>query len=109
MQPAAPPPQWFNNAIAAPQASHPASIPQPPQQQDAPSQSQSKRTPPTYNPNAPKQPESWDSVYLDVLGSHDPAKLQDLLGRTNPDEILPKNGPQLVSQAVVLSLVHRVR
>jgi len=31
-----------------------------------------------------------------------------LLSRTNPEVVLPLNGPPLVSQAVILTLVHRL-
>lgn len=85
--------QWYSS-IAAPQASHPATIPQPPP------------TAPEKTP--PPQPEQWDELYLSVLTSQDVNRLRDLLNRTNPDLVLPINGPPLVSQAVILTLVHRV-
>ncbi|KAJ7090254.1 hypothetical protein B0H15DRAFT_255005 [Mycena belliarum] len=89
-------PGWYGPAIAAPQASHPATMPQPP-----PPQSQQDRTPPI-------KPDQWDEIYLGVLHTQDLSKLRDLLARTNPELILPLNGPALVSQAVVLTLVHRL-
>lgn len=89
---------WYPPTIAAPQASHPATIPQPP-----PTQTSQDRTPP------PIKAEQWDEVYLGVLQTQDATKLQDLLGHTNPDVIMPLSGPCLVSQAVILTLVHRVR
>jgi hypothetical protein len=55
------------------------------------------------------KPEQWDEAYLSVLQTQDGKKLQDLLARTNPEVIMPLNGPCLVSQAVILTLVHRVR
>ena len=87
--------QWYSS-IAAPQASHPATIPQPPV-----SQPQAERTPPA-------KADQWDEIYLGVLHAQDPTKLRDLLSRTNPDVVLPLNGTPLVSQAVILTLVHRV-
>jgi hypothetical protein len=96
----APPPQpqlhqqWYSG-IAAPQASHPATIPQP-----TATQAQSERS--------PVKVDQWDEIYLGVLHSQDPTKLRDLLSRTNPDIVLPLNGTPLVSQAVILTLVHRV-
>lgn len=87
--------QWYSG-IAAPQASHPATIPQPPA-----SQPQQERTPPV-------KADQWDEIYLGVLHSQDPIKLRDLLSRTNPDVVLPLNSTPLVSQAVILTLVHRV-
>ncbi|KAJ6606531.1 hypothetical protein DFH09DRAFT_1299762 [Mycena vulgaris] len=87
---------WYGPAIAAPQASHPATMPQPP-----PPQSQQERTPPI-------KPDQWDEIYLGCLHTQDPTKLRELLLHTNPDLIMPLNGPTLVSQAVVLTLVHRL-
>jgi hypothetical protein len=88
---------WYPPTIAAPQASHPATIPQPP-----PAQSSQERSTP------PIKPDEWDEVYLGVLQTQDANKLQDLLVHTTPDLIMPLNSPCLVSQAVVLTLVHRV-
>lgn len=88
---------WYGASIAAPQASHPATIPQPP----PPTQTQAERTPPI-------KPEQWDEIYLGVLHTQDASKLRDLLSHTNPEVIMPLNGVSLVSQAVILTLVHRV-
>lgn len=115
-QPALPPQpqihqQWYSS-IAAPQASHPATIPQPP-----PAASQDEKTPPppksttsggTSGTSAPTSTDDWDTVYLDVLTSQDVNRLRSLLSRTNPEIVLPLNGPPLVSQAVILTLVHRL-
>lgn len=91
---------WFGPNIAAPQASHPtAPPPLPPQQQ-----SLSRATPP-----ASGQPEEWDDAYLAVLGSQDIRQLRELLARSNPEVVMPLNGPSPLSQAVMLTLVHRVR
>ncbi|KAJ6547097.1 hypothetical protein B0H19DRAFT_1163992 [Mycena capillaripes] len=87
---------WYGPAIAAPQASHPATIPQPP-----PPPPQQDRTPPI-------KAEQWDDIYLGVLHTQDPSKLRELLAHTNPELIMPLNGPTLVSQAVLLTLVHRL-
>jgi hypothetical protein len=87
---------WYGAGIAAPQASHPATLPQPPLPQTQP-----ERTPPI-------KPEQWDEIYLGVLHTQDTSKLRDLLSHTNPELIMPLNGPSLVSQAVILTLVHRV-
>jgi hypothetical protein len=93
-QPPVLPANWFASTIAAPQASHPATMPQAPQPQQ-------ERTPPI-------QADQWDELYLSVLSSQDPSKLRDILSRTNPELIMPSNGTPLVSQAVILTLVHRV-
>ncbi|KAK7440206.1 hypothetical protein VKT23_017148 [Stygiomarasmius scandens] len=88
-----PQPQWFPPTIAAPQASHPATIPQAPPQTD--------RSPPVKS-------DQWDEIYLSVLHTQDISKLRELLARTNPELIMPVNGQPLVSQAVILTLVHRL-
>ncbi|KAJ7074239.1 hypothetical protein C8F01DRAFT_1099751 [Mycena amicta] len=90
-------PGWYGPAIAAPQASHPAAMPQPPPQQPA----QQERTPPIKS-------DQWDDIYLGVLHTQDPSKLRELLSHTNPELIMPMNGPTLVSQAVILTLVARL-
>ena len=82
---------WFPSGIPAPQASHPA-LPPPTQQ-----------TPP-----APSE-EMWDDTYLAVLGTQDLRQLRELLARSNPEVIMPLKGPPPLSQAVILTLVHRVR
>ena len=82
---------WFPSGIPAPQASHPA-LPPPTQQ-----------TPP-----APSE-ELWDDTYLAVLGTQDNRQLRELLARSNPEVIMPLKGQSPLSQAVILTLVHRVR
>jgi hypothetical protein len=87
-------PQWFGPPIAAPQASHPI-VPPPPAHPH-----------PQRSPSIP--PDQWDELYLSVLHTQDPNKLRELLATTDPDMIMPLNGPSLVSQAVILTLVHRL-
>ena len=101
-QPPPPPPgamhpSWFPTNIAAPQASHPTAPPPVPQQPTLP------RTPPMAPPT-----EEWDDTYLAVLGSQDSRQLRELLARSNPDLVMPLNGGGPLSQAVLLTLVHRV-
>ncbi|KAI0670515.1 hypothetical protein C8Q78DRAFT_975321 [Trametes maxima] len=91
-------PSWFGPNIAAPQASHPTAPPPLPQQQQL-----SRATPPTSG-----QPEEWDDAYLSVLGSQDTRQLRELLARSNPEIVMPLNGPSPLSQAVMLTLVHRL-
>ncbi|KIK98818.1 hypothetical protein PAXRUDRAFT_823420 [Paxillus rubicundulus Ve08.2h10] len=87
---------WYATPnIAAPQASHPIAPPPPP----LPSSSQ--RSPP-----APS--EEWDDTYLAVLGMQDPKQLRELLARSNPEVVMPLNGPGPLSQAVILTLLHRL-
>ncbi|KAJ3889320.1 hypothetical protein GG344DRAFT_51895 [Lentinula edodes] len=86
--------QWYNHPIAAPQASHPAVPPPPAHPQSQPS------------PSIP--PDQWDEMYLSVLHTQDTNKLKELIASTDPELIIPLNGTPLVSQAVILTLVHRL-
>ncbi|KAF8558471.1 hypothetical protein OG21DRAFT_1405181 [Imleria badia] len=87
---------WYSSPnIAAPQASHPIAPPPPP----PPLASQ--RSPPV-------QSEEWDDTYLAVLGTQDPKQLRELLARSNPEIVMPLNGPGPLSQAVILTLLHRL-
>jgi len=81
---------WFPPSIPAPQASHPA-LPPPTQQ-----------TPP-----APAE-ETWDDSYLNVLATQDTRQLRELLARSNPEVVMPLKGQPPLSQAVILTLVHRL-
>jgi len=81
---------WFPSGIPAPQASHPA-LPPPTQQ-----------TPP-----APAE-EIWDDTYLNVLATQDTRQLRELLARSSPEIIMPLKGQPPLSQAVILTLVHRL-
>lgn len=62
---------------------------------------------PVAAPPAPKTDE-WDDTYLAVLSTQDLKQLRELLARSNPEIIMPSNGPGPLSQAVILTLVHRV-
>ncbi|KAH9951294.1 hypothetical protein B0H21DRAFT_888254 [Amylocystis lapponica] len=88
---------WFGPNIVAPQASHPTAPPPLPSQPQ-----QMMRTTP------PAQSEEWDDAYLAVLGNQDLRQLRELLARSNPDVVMPLNGASPLSQAVVLTLVHRL-
>lgn len=89
---------WYSSPnIAAPQASHPIAPPPPP-----PPLASSQRSPPA-------QTEEWDDTYLAVLGTQDPKQLRELLARSSPEVVMPLNAPGPLSQAVVLTLLHRVR
>lgn len=56
---------------------------------------------------APKT-EEWDDTYLAVLSTQDLKQLRELLARSNPEIIMPSSGSGPLSQAVILTLVHRV-
>ena len=88
---------WYSSPnIAAPQASHPIAPPPPP-------------PPLTSQRSPPAQSEEWDDTYLAVLGTQDPKQLRELLARSNPEIVMPLNAPGPLSQAVILTLLHRVR
>ncbi|KAH0830388.1 hypothetical protein J3R83DRAFT_1782 [Lanmaoa asiatica] len=87
---------WYSSPnIAAPQASHPIAPPPPP-------------PPPSSQRSPPTQSEEWDDTYLAVLGTQDPKQLRELLARSNPEIVMPLNGPGPLSQAVILTLLHRL-
>lgn len=56
----------------------------------------------------PPKSEEWDDTYLAVLGTQDLKQLRELLARSNPEVIMPSSGTGPLSQAVILTLVHRV-
>lgn len=88
---------WYSSPnIAAPQASHPIAPPPPP-------------PPPSSQRSPPAQSEEWDDTYLAVLGTQDSKQLRELLARSNPEIVMPLNAPGPLSQAVILTLLHRVR
>jgi hypothetical protein len=53
--------------------------------------------------------EMWDDTYPAVLGIHDHRQLCEPLARTNPEVFTPSKGQDPLSQAVILTLLHRVR
>ncbi|TFY75795.1 hypothetical protein EWM64_g8217 [Hericium alpestre] len=83
---------WFPSSMPAPQASHPVLPPPAPTHQSSPMQSE----------------EPWDDIYLAVLGTQDPRQLRELLARSNPEVVMPLTGSSPLSQAVILTLVHRL-
>ncbi|QRV89521.1 inactive protein kinase [Ceratobasidium sp. AG-Ba] len=89
-QPYPPQPQWQQQ-------------PQP-QPQSQPQQTQQQQ------PQQQQRSEDWDDTFLGVLGTQDQQKLRDLLARCNPEVVMPTsgNGQSPLSQAVVLTLIHRL-
>ncbi|KAI6150997.1 hypothetical protein BKA82DRAFT_4465527 [Pisolithus tinctorius] len=86
---------WYSSStIAAPQASHLIAPPPPP---PAPA---SQHSPPTQ-----PQREEWDDTYLSVLSTQDPKQLRELLARSNPEIVMPLNGPGPLS---VLRLIQQL-
>ncbi|KAF5386777.1 hypothetical protein D9615_001668 [Tricholomella constricta] len=108
--PQAPPvvhPSWYSSSIAAPQASHPATIPQPPPPPPLPQpQPQLKQQPePKTSPDAN---DTWESIFLPAVLSEDLRDLQVLLGRMNADVVMPLDRPGPLSQPVILTAMHRL-
>lgn len=87
--------QWYGPSLPPSHAPQPSSVQQLPQQNVV-------QQPP------PPKTEDWDDTYLAVLGTQDLKQLRELLARSSPDVIMPNNGAGPLSQAVILTLVHRV-
>ncbi|KAG6874293.1 hypothetical protein C0995_001518 [Termitomyces sp. Mi166 len=98
---------WYPPSIAAPQASHPATIPQPPpppQQQVLPPQQQQQ----PESITTPDANDTWESIFLPAVLSEDLRDLQRLLSRTNADVVMPLDRPGPLSQPVILTAMHRL-
>ncbi|KAJ1307317.1 hypothetical protein OPQ81_001424 [Rhizoctonia solani] len=80
--------------------------PQPQQQ----AQQQAQPQPQQQQQQQPQRGEDWDDTFLGVLSTQDHGKLRELLARCNPEVIMPSsgNGQSPLSQAVVLTLIHRL-
>ncbi|KAG6879599.1 hypothetical protein C0992_000879 [Termitomyces sp. T32_za158] len=108
LPPAAAHQSWYPPSIAAPQASHPATIPQPPppppQQQVIPQQQQ-QQPESISNPDAN---DTWESIFLPAVLSEDLRDLQRLLSRMNADVVMPLDRPGPLSQPVILTAMHRL-
>jgi len=52
--------------------------------------------------------EDWDERYLTVLSEQDLSRLRALLARSNPEVVMPLNSTPPLSQAVIMTLVHRL-
>ena len=93
-QPTPPSSQWYGSPVTSHHSSH--------SQMQAISQSPSSQT-------TSGRTEDWDDTYLAVLGTQDLKQLRELLARSSPDVVMPNSGNGPLSQAVMLTLVHRVR
>lgn len=63
-----------------------------------------------YEPQQESQSQDWDNIFLAVMGTQDHQKLRDLLARCDLETIMPFGGNEQspLSQAVILTLLHRV-
>ena len=68
-------------------------------QQPAPPRAQSPRDTPT---------EDWEKVFLQVFSSPDSRTLIKTLAHCPAEQVMPLDGPLLVSQTVLLSIIHKV-
>ncbi|KAG5645898.1 hypothetical protein DXG03_005045 [Asterophora parasitica] len=109
--PQPPPPQvhqqWYSSGIAAPQASHPATIPQPPPP-PPPSQAQPQPKQQPELKNSPAANDTWESIFLPAVLSEDLRDLQVLLSRMNADVVMPLDRAGPLSQPVILTAMHRL-
>ena len=67
--------------------------------------------PPTHQTPPALSQELWDDTnlsYLAMLRTQDHPQLWELLARTTPEVVMPLMGQSLLSQTVILTLVHRV-
>ncbi|KAI0306774.1 hypothetical protein B0F90DRAFT_1808391 [Multifurca ochricompacta] len=72
------------------------------------SQASHPALPPPTQQTPPAPSEEWDDTYLAVLGTQDLRQLRELLARSNPEVVMPLKGSSPLSQAVILTLVHRL-
>ncbi|QRW17722.1 inactive protein kinase [Rhizoctonia solani] len=81
-----------------------------PQQQPQQQQPQPQPQPQSQQQPQQQRSEDWDDTFLGVLSTQDHGKLRELLARCNPEVIMPSsgNGQSPLSQAVVLTLIHRL-
>jgi len=63
---------------------------------------------PVMQPQSAPRQEEVDDTFLQVLGTQDLKQLRELLARSNPEVIMPTTGTGPLSQAVILTLVHRL-
>ncbi|KAF8522117.1 hypothetical protein BU17DRAFT_87217 [Hysterangium stoloniferum] len=63
---------------------------------------------PNVTPGGSKTNEEWEEIFMSILGSQDLRQLRDLLSRSKAEVVLPAGGKGPLSQAVVLTLVHRL-
>jgi len=69
-------------------------------------------TPPSNTSNVTLPPSSkaddYEELFMTVLGSQDMRQLRELLARSSPEVILPASGKSPLSQAIILTLIHRL-
>lgn len=69
-------------------------------------------TPPSNTSNVtlppPSKADDYEELFMTVLGSQDMRQLRELLARSSPEVILPASGKSPLSQAIILTLIHRV-
>jgi hypothetical protein len=61
---------------------------------------------PQYRHDTPT--EDWEKVFLQALSAPDIRALREVLLNCPADKVMPLNGPPLVTQTIVLSVIHKV-
>lgn len=87
----------------------PQTIYQPPSQPPSHSlQNQAQALPqPQYRHETPT--EDWEKVFLQALSAPDIRAFREVLLNCPADKVMPLTGPLLVTQTIVLSVIHKVR
>lgn len=114
LKPEAPAPQPLANVPQSYQAL-PAPMSMPPQNQYAPPPQQLPVHPvpaPLANVQMPQYrhdtPEDWEKVFLQALSNSDIRALRETLAHCPADKVMPLNGPLLVGQTIILSVIHKL-
>ncbi|KDQ13159.1 hypothetical protein BOTBODRAFT_175764 [Botryobasidium botryosum FD-172 SS1] len=104
-------PSWMQNHPSLPPAPQHALPPPPPQQHSLPpppQQQQQQQQQPQQQQQQQPRVDDWDGTFLMTLSSEDPKQLRDLLSHCNPEVVMPTNGRSPLSQAVILTIIHRL-
>lgn len=97
---------------------HQSSMPMPMPNQaqyGAPPQQLGQLSPHSYQTQPPPQqpqfqvdrPEEWEKTFLSALSTPDNRALREVLATCPADKVMPLNGPLLVGQTIVLSVIHK--
>ncbi|KAG8820860.1 hypothetical protein FRC17_010001 [Serendipita sp. 399] len=53
-------------------------------------------------------PEDWEKIFLQAISNPDIRPLREVLAHCPADKVMPLNGPLLVGQSIVLSVIHKL-
>ena len=114
LKPEVPAPQAHNNVPQSYQPHPPAPMSMPPQSQYSTPQQIPVHSVAAPLPNVPMPqyrhdtPEDWEKVFLQALSNADIRALRETLAHCPADKVMPLNGPLLVGQTIILSVIHKV-